>query len=117
MSELVLETRDLGKRYGNKWALRGCTLALPAGSVVALVGPNGAGKTTLLHLAVGLATPTTGGITVLGGQPAGALAALQTVAFVAQNASLYRNLTVADTLHLAGNLNRRWDHQRAHERL
>jgi len=45
---------DLGKRYGRKWALSGCTLDIPTGHVVGLVGPNGAGKTTLLHLAVGL---------------------------------------------------------------
>jgi ABC-2 type transport system ATP-binding protein len=39
-----LETMALGKRYGRKWALRGCTFALPSGSVTALIGPNGAGK-------------------------------------------------------------------------
>ena len=45
-------------------------LAIPAGHVAALVGPNGAGKTTLLNLAVGLAEPNAGSVTVLGGQPA-----------------------------------------------
>jgi ABC-2 type transport system ATP-binding protein len=45
----ALETRELGKRYGSRWALRDCSLAVPTGSVTALVGPNGAGKTTLLH--------------------------------------------------------------------
>jgi ABC-2 type transport system ATP-binding protein len=49
----VIETNGLGKRYGGTWALRECTLAIPAGHVAALVGPNGAGKTTLLNLAVG----------------------------------------------------------------
>ena len=56
----VIESRGLGKCYGRTWALRDCTLAIPAGHVVALVGPNGAGKTTLLNLAVGLAVPTAG---------------------------------------------------------
>ena len=51
----VIEAGGLGKRYGSTWALRECTLAIPAGHVAALVGPNGAGKTTLLNLAVGLA--------------------------------------------------------------
>ena len=63
----VVEARGLGKRYGSAWALRECTLAIPAGHVTALVGPNGAGKTTLLNLAVGLAEPTAGAVTVLGG--------------------------------------------------
>jgi ABC-2 type transport system ATP-binding protein len=67
----VIEASGLGKRYGSTWALRECTLAIPAGHVVALVGPNGAGKTTLLNLAVGLAEPSAGGVTVLGGLPPG----------------------------------------------
>ena len=54
----VIEATGLGKRYGNTWALRECSMAIPDGHVVALVGPNGAGKTTLLNLAVGLTTPT-----------------------------------------------------------
>jgi ABC-type Mn2+/Zn2+ transport system ATPase subunit len=49
----VVEASGLGKRYGGTWALRECTLAIPAGHVAALVGPNGAGKSTLLNLAVG----------------------------------------------------------------
>ena len=57
----IIEASGLGKRYGSTWALRDCTLAIPAGHVVALVGPNGAGKTTLLNLAVGLAGPSARG--------------------------------------------------------
>ena len=38
----VIEASGLGKRYGGTWALRECTLAIPAGHVTALVGPNGA---------------------------------------------------------------------------
>ena len=67
----VIETSGLGKRYGRTWALRECALAVPAGHVAALVGPNGAGKTTLLNLAVGLAAPTAGAVTVLGGRAPG----------------------------------------------
>ena len=63
----VLETSGLGKRYGSTWVLRECTLAIPAGHVAALLGPNGAGKTTLLNIAVGLAAPSAGAATVLGG--------------------------------------------------
>jgi ABC-2 type transport system ATP-binding protein len=113
----AIETSGLGKRYGGTWALRECSLAVPAGHVAALVGPNGAGKTTLLNLAVGLATPTTGTVTVLGGEPAGSPAALDRIAFVAQDAALYQNLSVADMLHLTGNLNRRFDHGYARQRL
>src|SRR6202043_1896538 len=54
---------------------------------------------------------------VLGGEPAGSPDALNRIAFVAQDAPLYKNLPAADMLHLARNLNRRWDQQRAETRL
>ena len=113
----VLEARGLGKRYGRTWALRDCSLAIPAGHVAALVGPNGAGKTTLLNLAVGLVAPSAGSVTVLGGQAAGSTAALDGIAFVAQDTPLYRNLSAADMLHLTRNLNRRFDERYAKGRL
>ncbi len=56
----VIETSGLGKRYGGTWALRDCTLTIPAGRLAALVGPNGAGKTTLMNMAAGLAVPDAG---------------------------------------------------------
>jgi ABC-2 type transport system ATP-binding protein len=113
----AIEASGLGKRYGRTWALRDCSLAIPSGHVVGLVGPNGAGKTTLLSLAVGLATPTTGQVRVAGGRPAGSAAALDAVAFVAQEAALYRNLSVADMLRVGRSLNRRWDAERSRDRL
>ncbi len=117
MNVNVIEASGLGKRYGGTWALRECTLAVPAGHVAALVGPNGAGKTTLLNLAVGLAEPTAGGVTVLGGLPPGSAAALDGVAFVAQDTPVYKNLPAADMLHLTRNLNRRFDQRYARARL
>jgi ABC-2 type transport system ATP-binding protein len=113
----VVEASGLGKRYGRTWALRECTLAIPAGHVTALVGPNGAGKTTLLNLAVGLTAPTAGGVTVLGGRPPGSPAALDNIGFVAQDTPLYKNLSAADMLHLTRNLNRRFDQAYAEARL
>src|ERR1700683_5373714 len=113
----VIETSGLGKRYHQTWAPRECSLAIPAGHVAALVGPNGAGKTTLLNLAVGLATPTAGVVTVLGGVPAGSPAALDGIAFVAQDMPLYKPLSVADMLHLTRNLNRHFDWEYALARL
>jgi ABC-2 type transport system ATP-binding protein len=113
----VIETNGLGKRYGSTWALRQCTLAVPEGRLAALVGPNGAGKTTLLNLAVGLTDPSSGTISLLGGRRAGSLAALDGIAFVAQNAPLYKNLSAADLLHETRNLNRRFDQGYAERRL
>jgi ABC-2 type transport system ATP-binding protein len=113
----VIETRALGKSYGSTRALHDCTLAIPAGHVVALVGPNGAGKSTLLNLAVGLATPSAGEVAVLGGFAAGSLPALDGIAFVAQDTPLFKNLSAADLIHLTRNLNLRFDQGYAEHRL
>jgi ABC-2 type transport system ATP-binding protein len=113
----VIEASGLGKRYSSTWALRECSVAIPAGHLAALVGPNGAGKSTLLNLTVGLAAPTTGAVTVLGGHAAGSPAALDGVAFVAQDTPLYKNMSAADLLHLTRNLNRRFDQRYAQSRL
>jgi ABC-2 type transport system ATP-binding protein len=113
----IIEADGLGKRYRSTWALRACTLAVPAGHVAALVGPNGAGKSTLLNLAVGLAQPSAGEVTVLGGRAAGSPAALDGIAFVAQDTPLYKTLPVADMLYVTRNLNRRFDQAFAEARL
>ncbi len=96
----MLEAVGLGVRYGQTWAVRDCTLAVPVGHIVALVGSNGAGKTTLLHCAMGLTYPTCGTVSVLGGLPAGSLDALERVAFVAQDAPLYRQLSVKEMVEV-----------------
>jgi ABC-2 type transport system ATP-binding protein len=113
----AIETRRLSKRYGRLWALRDCTVSIPAGRSVALVGPNGAGKTTLLHLAVGLATPTDGHIAVLDGLVPGSDDALRHIAFVAQDTPLYSNLNVADMVRLTGGLSPGFDQRAAQRRL
>src|SRR5712691_3463778 len=108
----AIETVRLGRRYGRRWALQECSLSLPAGHVIGLVGPNGAGKTTLLHLAVGLLTPSTGEVSVLGAPPC-APGTRGRVAFVAQDKPLYPRFTVADTLRMGGWLNPGFDGARA----
>jgi ABC-2 type transport system ATP-binding protein len=113
----VVEASGLGKRYRTTWALRECTLEIPAGRVTALVGPNGAGKTTLLNLAVGLSLPSAGQVTVLGGRPAGSPAALDGIAFVAQDTPVYKSLSVADMIYITRQLNRRFDQPYARARL
>lgn len=114
---MILETEALAKRYGRRWALRDCTLAVPEGAIVGLVGPNGAGKSTLLQLIVGLLPPTAGAVQVLGGTPDAAMRSGR-VGFVAQDAPTYAGLTVADHLSLGAGLNpHRWDAAAAGERV
>ena len=70
MSNHVLETRALAKRFGRRDVLRGVDLSLPEGGVTVLLGQNGAGKTTLFKVALGLLRPEGGTIEVLGLDPA-----------------------------------------------
>jgi ABC-2 type transport system ATP-binding protein len=113
----AVRTSDLGKRYGHHVALAGCTLDIPAGAVVALVGPNGAGKSTLLHLVAGLLRPSSGTVRIFDRDPATDVALLPRIGLVAQDAPLYPNFSVRDTLRLGRTLNPRWDDDRAVERL
>jgi ABC-2 type transport system ATP-binding protein len=113
----VMEASGLGKQYGRSWALRDCTLQIPAGKVAGLVGPNGAGKTTLLSLAVGLIAPTSGSIRVLGARPADGPVQLGRVGFVAQDTPVYGRLTVAQHLRMGTWLNPSWDGTLAEDRI
>jgi ABC-type multidrug transport system ATPase subunit len=115
--DIVLETDRLGKRYGRAWALRDCSLRLPAGRVAALVGPNGAGKSTMLHLAVGLLRPDAGAVRVFGRAPYDDVAVLSEVGFVAQDTPLYRDFTADELFTMGAKLNRRFDTALAHRRL
>jgi ABC-2 type transport system ATP-binding protein len=113
----VLAASGLDKQYGRRWALHDCSLTIPEGKVVGLVGPNGAGKTTLLHLAVGLLSPTSGTITVLGESPADGPKQLGRVGFVAQDTPTYARLSVAKHLRMGAWLNPGWDDELATARV
>ena len=65
----VIETRQLGKRFGRKWAVRGLDLFVPRGAVYGFLGLNGAGKTTTLRMLLNLLAPTEGSVRVLGLDP------------------------------------------------
>lgn len=113
----AIEAIGLGKRYRRRWALSDCTLSIPAGRVVGLVGPNGAGKSTLLHLAVGLLSPSSGSISVLGGVPASSPAQLRRVGFLAQESPTYARMTIAQHLRMGLWLNPGWDAEFAASRI
>jgi ABC-2 type transport system ATP-binding protein len=116
-SAAAIETVGAGRRYGDFWALRDCTLSLPAGSITALVGPNGAGKTTLLNLLVGLLPASEGQLRVDGTQPTSSPAFLARVGFLAQDCPLYKEFSVADMLHFGRAMNPSWDDVLARERI
>jgi heme ABC exporter ATP-binding subunit CcmA len=79
--------------------LRGLTLTIAAGQVVALAGPNGAGKSTLLRILAGLARPTRGRVAVNGIEiTQNAMEARPTIGYVGHQTLLYGELTIAENL-------------------
>jgi ABC-2 type transport system ATP-binding protein len=90
----AFEARGLGKRYGDREALRGVSFEARAGEVVAIIGPNGAGKTTLLSILAGIVRPEAGEVRVPAGE----------VGWVPQQAALYRQLSVEENLLLFARL-------------
>ncbi len=66
VSDYVIQTRDLSKRYGSKLALRHLDLNVPRGRIHAIVGANGAGKSTLFRILLGFLPPTAGDARILG---------------------------------------------------
>ena len=113
----AIETNELSKRYRRVSALTECSVTVPEGRVCALVGPNGAGKTTLLRLLAGLARPTGGTASVLGGAPRQEPAFLAGIGFLAQEIPLYRRFTAEDHIRIGAHLNPRWDAGLARTRL
>jgi ABC-2 type transport system ATP-binding protein len=114
---LVIQTRGLSKRYRKVTALSEATLTVPEGRMSALIGPNGAGKTTLLRLLTGLARPTGGDVSVLGGTPRQDPDFLAGIGFLAQEIPLYRRFTAEDHISAGAHLNPRWDAASARQRL
>ncbi len=97
--EVVVEVRDLVKRFGTFTAVNGVRFEVRRGEIFGLLGPNGAGKTTTFRMLCGLLTPTSGVLKIVGVdvRHSGA-AARQRLGYVAQKFSLYGALTVSENL-------------------
>jgi len=99
----MLEIRKLEAGYGALRVLRGVSLAVPQGKVVALLGGNGAGKTTTMKTVVGVVRATSGEIELDGERidrlPSHAIFA-RGIALVPQGRELFPDMTVAENLEL-----------------
>ncbi|MBI4012301.1 MAG: ABC transporter ATP-binding protein [Candidatus Rokubacteria bacterium] len=99
----MLRVEDLHVYYGEIHALKGASLAVDTGEIVALLGPNGAGKTTTLKTISGLLVPRTGAV-ILEGQSLVGVPSHEIVrrgiAHVPEGRKIFNRLTVAENLEL-----------------
>jgi ABC-2 type transport system ATP-binding protein len=99
MSEAVIETRGLTKRYGKIAAVSGLDLVVEAGEVFGVLGPNGSGKTTTILMLLGLTEPTSGSVNVLGFDPfRQPLEVKRRVGYLPDSVGFYDNLTARENL-------------------
>lgn len=120
MVDSVLEARGVAKVYrgGSTPALDDIDLAIPRGSITALVGPNGSGKSTLMKAWMGFERPTRGAVSVHGLDPFRSRRdVLSRVGYIPQAVALYREFTVAEHLDLAARLRPSFDRSVARQRL
>jgi ABC-type multidrug transport system ATPase subunit len=97
---LVLETRELGKRYGKRIvAVDRLTMRVRRGEVYGFLGPNGAGKTTTLRMLLGLIRPTSGSAIVLGAAP-GSPEGLARIGALVETPAFYPFLSGRDNLRV-----------------
>jgi ABC-2 type transport system ATP-binding protein len=97
----AIEVHDLRKSYGDLEAVRGISFEVAAGEVFCLLGPNGAGKTTSVEIMEGYRLPDSGGVSVLGHDPArGDRAMRERVGIVLQQTGVQADLSVGELLEM-----------------
>lgn len=99
--KMILKGENLTKDYGQKKVVKGVSIEVEKGQIVGLLGPNGAGKTTTFYMIVGLVKPSSGAI-FLNHQEITTDAmykrAQKGIGYLAQEASIFRKLSVEDNI-------------------
>ena len=104
-AEPVLQTKDLGKRYGNRWAVRGLNLQVHRGDVFGFLGPNGAGKSTTIRMVLSLIAPTSGEVELFGRSlNLHRTESLRSVGGIVEKPDFYLYLSAVRNLEIVGSL-------------
>lgn len=105
MNENILQTRQLGKRYGKRWAVKNLNLEVQRGDVFGFLGPNGAGKSTAIRMILSLIKPTTGETELFGySLKSHRSDALRLVGGIVEKPDFYLYLTAYKNLEIIGAL-------------
>jgi len=101
----MLKVSDLHVSYGNVSALRGVSVEVEAGEIVAVIGPNGAGKSTLLLTIAGVVKPVRGSVTLEEGSILGVAPerlVTRGLSLVPEGRHIFASMTVAENIRLGG---------------
>lgn len=101
MTEYILRTNALTKKYKNDYALKNVDVTIKRGEIYGLIGQNGAGKTTMLRLITGLAFPTNGSIELFENNDRREMtAAHKRMGAIIENPALFPNMTAYENLEV-----------------
>ncbi len=118
MSEQAIEVSNVSVRYGRLLAVDGVTLAVPGGSVYALLGRNGAGKSSLVRCLLGQREPDSGTVALFGEDAWNRRASLmQRVGVVSEEADAPPEMSVDQLARFCQNVYARWDQSEVDARL
>lgn len=105
MSEYVIETRDLSKKYGDILAVNDVSLHIKEGEIYGLLGRNGAGKTTIMKMLLGLSYITQGSVSMFGESFSGnERKFLNEIGVMIETPGFYPNLTATENLEILASL-------------
>jgi heme exporter protein A len=105
VGEPAIELAGLGRRFGERTALRDVTLTVPQGATLVVLGPNGAGKSTLLRVLAGLLRPHAGTVRILGRElPREGWAVRGRIGLLGHEPLLYRDLSPRENLRFHARL-------------
>lgn len=100
MSEFLVETKQITKRFGKQLAVNSVNLKIERGAIYGLIGRNGAGKTTIMKMICGLSTPTSGEISLFGKNEEESRACLGRIGTLIESPGIYPRLSAYDNLKL-----------------
>ncbi len=105
MSEIILEAKDLHKRFDKVHAVQGISFTIRQGEIFSLLGPNGAGKTTTISMLSCLLAPSSGDATIDGHSVRKEPEAVKrSIGVVPQEIALYPDLTARENLAFWGRM-------------
>jgi ABC-type multidrug transport system ATPase subunit len=116
VKDIILKTKELGKKYGKRWAVRNLNLEVHRGDVFGFLGPNGAGKSTTIRMILSLIRPSAGETEIFGYPLRSRRSkALEPVGGIVEKPDFYLYLSAYKNLEIIGSLVGGVSKERIHE--